>query len=142
MSKSEKEHLPKGEKAAVENRQIGEFGESVACDYLKKQGYEIVARNFRFGRNEIDIIASNARYIVFAEVKTRSRSENFRPSGAVTLKKRRGIVAAARGWLGGGEYDRYPRFDVIEVVLGEGGSSVAEINHIEGAFDAAGRIVP
>jgi len=51
---------------------LGKKGEDLAADYLRKKGYRILKRNWRSGRNEVDIIADNNEYIVFVEVKTRS----------------------------------------------------------------------
>ena len=118
--------------AAAHKRRIGKLGENASCKFL------IEERNYRLGKHEIDIIASNDRYIVFAEVKTRSPSEYGNPSAAVTKKKRASVIAAARGYLKTNFHDLYPRFDVIEVYTDESGKHVTAVNHIENAFDSDG----
>ena len=52
---------------------IGAFGEEVAVDYLEAAGYDIIERNAVCGGNEIDIIAIDMKYVVFVEVKTRTK---------------------------------------------------------------------
>ena len=68
-------------------REIGNFGETVVCNYLTQQGYDIVKRNYCIRGGEIDIIAIKSDFICFVEVKT--RKENSMVSGleAVTRKK-------------------------------------------------------
>ena len=124
--------------AAAQKRRIGKLGENASCKFLKSAGWNIEERNYRLGKHEIDIIASNDRYIVFAEVKTRSPSEYGNPSAAVTKKKRASVIAAARGYLKTNFYDLYPRFDVIEVYTDESGKHVTAVNRIENAFDSDG----
>ena len=122
---------------------IGRYGEDVAAKHLKKQGYRIVARNFRAGRNEIDIIAENQDFLVFVEVKARSGVGTYEydygtPAAAVTHAKRKRTVEAARAYLYRNETEKLPRFDVIEVYLGKGSYTlspeVQKIEHIEDAF--------
>lgn|SRR3990167_2725452 len=48
------------------------IGEDLAADYLRKQGYKIIERNFRRGYGEIDIIAIDGKTLVFIEVKTKT----------------------------------------------------------------------
>jgi len=54
------------------NKIIGKFGESIATDYLKRQGYKIIANNYQAGHQEIDVIACMDQTLVFIEVKTRT----------------------------------------------------------------------
>ena len=54
----------------MKTKEIGDFGESEACEYLKKQGYIIVEKNFHSRYGEIDIIALDEHCTVFVEVKT------------------------------------------------------------------------
>ena len=56
----------------------GAWGEAAAAAFLQAQGYTILARNFRTRWGEIDLVASDAKYLVFVEVKTR-RSDHFAP---------------------------------------------------------------
>jgi putative endonuclease len=131
-------------------QQTGNLGESLACDYLEKQGFTILARNLHMSRNELDIIAENDKYIIFVEVKTRSalivdESDYGSAGRAVDKAKRKGTVKAAQMYLGSYTGTKQPRIDVIEVYLKDSDSpfptpTVLKINHIEDAFDARGRI--
>lgn len=103
-------------------KSIGDKGEKIAAKLLKKQGYKIVAKNFRCAHGEIDLIAENKEYIVFAEVKARKVSEdNFKnyglPREAVTKKKQEHIIYTANIYLNKHPTDKSKRFDVIEVYL-------------------------
>lgn len=121
----------------------GRYGESLACEYLKKNKYKILEQNYHASHNEIDIIAENKQYIVFVEVKTRSCSSPDdliygSPASAVTYSKQQRTLAAAYSYLRDRGSDKQPRLDVIEVYLKKSGSAKApemiKINHIEGAF--------
>ncbi len=56
----------------AESHNLGQKGEDLAVKHLEKAGYKILSRNWKSGKLEIDIIAENKDFIVFAEVKTRS----------------------------------------------------------------------
>ena len=123
--------------------QIGQYGEDIAADHLKKQGLRIVCRNFRAGKNEIDIIAEDRNFIVFAEVKTRSGVGTYEydygtPATAVTHAKRKRIIEAARAYLYKRPTEKMPRFDVVEIYLSKTAFSekpqVIKIEHLTDAF--------
>ena len=113
----------------------GKIGEKLAAEYLRSQGYKILARNVRSAHGEIDIIAENREYLVFAEVKTRADNpEHFanygRPAEAVNKQKQRHIIYTAEVFLQKHPIEKTVRFDVIEVLLG----AKIRFNHIEDAF--------
>ena len=54
-----------------QRQELGKEGEDFAADYLQKQGYEIIDRNFECKQGEIDIIAKEKNEYVFIEVKTK-----------------------------------------------------------------------
>ena len=121
-------------------RIVGNFGERAAAKHLKKNGYKILKMNYTAVDNEIDIIAENRAYTVFIEVKT--RSENYdktkepRPACAVTGKKQRGIIDAARYYIARNKNKKRIRFDIIEVIVdGASKSKVLELKHLENAFN-------
>lgn len=98
-------------------RQIGTAYEQLAADYLKAQGYEILEHNFRCGLGEIDLIARDGNYLVFVEVKYRSRSDCGYPSDAVNYKKQVRISNGAAYYLWK-NYDSdqiRARFDVVSI---------------------------
>ncbi|MBQ4064809.1 MAG: YraN family protein [Clostridia bacterium] len=124
----------------------GDAGEEAACQLLKESGYEIVARNFRAARGEIDIIAEDDKYIVFVEVKTRDEKNTARyrsPHLAVNLRKRKNIVSAATVYRNMRKSPKFYRFDIIEVYLCHDpitGAGSYRLNHMKGVFGAGGRV--
>ena len=111
----------------------GAWGEQAAAEYLVRKGCGIVARNFRTRFGEIDIIAQDGKYIVFAEVKTRRNDRFAAAREHVTARKQERIIAAAEEWLQAHPDAGQPRFDVIEV-YGRSGTAAPRINHLENAF--------
>lgn len=109
----------------------GPAGEQMAAEYLLAAGYEIVCRNYRTRFGEIDIIAKNSRFLVFAEVKTRSEGALADPLEAVTPSKRRKIVKSAELYLQKFPTRLQPRFDAIGILFR---GSRPDIRHIENAF--------
>jgi len=110
-------------------REVGSRYEELAADYLKRQGYEILERNYRDRLGEIDIIAKEGRYLVFVEVKYRRDLENGYPEEAVYGRKQQRIRHTASYYLyrcGHGE-ETPCRFDVVSIA-GE------EISLIRDAF--------
>lgn len=112
----------------------GAWGETQACSYLAARGWQIVQRNFRTRFGEIDIIAENGKYIVFAEVKTRRSGRFAAARESVTAAKQARIIAAAEEWLQANPTALQPRFDVIEVYGEQGAPMPPRINLIENAF--------
>ena len=114
------------------NKFKGSSGERIAEEYLKNEGYDILARNFRTRLGEIDIVASKGEYLVFVEVKARKSEAYGFPSESVTYAKQRKISMVASQYIKLNMYfGAAVRFDVVEVYLTEG-----RINHIENAFDS------
>ena len=97
----------------------GARGETLACRYLKRNGYKILHRNFR-GRSggEIDVVCRDYDTLVFIEVKTRGREDFGRPVEAVDREKRKRISRGALAWLRMLDNpDILFRFDVVEVIM-------------------------
>lgn len=124
---------------------VGMAGEQIAVQFLNDNGYTVIERNWRHGRQEIDIIAKDASFLVFIEVKTRSclSPEDMafgRPAHAVTVKKQHNVTLAAKAYLTRHPTDLQPRIDVIEVYLraSDYGTlpTALKINHIRNAFYA------
>lgn len=110
---------------------VGRMGEQIACKHLQTNGYEIVERNYRAARGEIDIIAKKGMHLAFVEVKTRRNYDFGYAAEAVSFKKQQRIVSAARAFLM--SYKAYEdiSFDVCEVYTKD-----RSINYIENAFYA------
>lgn len=123
------------------NQTIGARGEEVAAGYLRQQGLEILARNWRCRWGEIDIVAterldeSRCR-LVFCEVKTRTGWGYGSPLESITFAKMQRLRRLAGHWLKA-QGDRSQRsewtdirIDAIGVVLDLRGSAAPEINHV------------
>lgn len=115
----------------AKHNDLGKLGEDIAARHLAEKGFEIVARNWRFGRDELDIIAHDRGWLVVVEVKTRTTDKFGEPEVAVTPSKQRSIIKAAEGYIYENDYRGETRFDVIGILLGNG---KVVINHIEDAF--------
>jgi len=97
---------------------IGKKGEEIACRFLKKNGYKIIARNFRKKIGEIDIIAEKGDTIIFVEVKTRKNTKFGLPQEYVNKSKIDKMVKTASMFLTENSmWDRPVRFDVIGISL-------------------------
>lgn len=114
-----------------ESQTLGIKGEELAADFLKKNGYRILFRNWTYGRHEVDIIAENKECIVFAEVKTRAEAPLDPPVNAITREKQKAIIWAAEAYVKRYSIQKESRFDVITVI--QKGEEF-EIVHIPYAF--------
>lgn len=113
-----------------ENKIKGNIGEEFTCNYLEKNGYTILERNFTSYRGEIDIIALKNNEIIFIEVKTRTQIACGFPSESVTKHKQKQIYKIAEYYLYSKNLlNSKVRFDVIEIYLY--GSNSFKINHIK-----------
>lgn len=70
-------------------QETGKTGEDISTEYLEKNGYQIIERNFRCNQGEIDIIAIQKNEIIFIEVKTRSNAHYGLPAEAVNIPKKK-----------------------------------------------------
>lgn len=117
-------------------RNLGSWGEKKAANYLRLHGYRIVDMNCKYRQGEIDIVAENRKYIVFAEVKLRKDDSYGEAKEFVTQAKQRRVITAAEIWLSEHEAEKQPRFDVIEIYAPQGiESKKIKINHLENAFE-------
>ena len=119
----------------MDAKSLGNWGEKVASEYLRRGGYEIVELNYRTRFGKIDIIAGNSDFLVFVEVKLRKNSRFAHAREFVTVKKRGKIKTCALMWLSENDVVLQPRFDVIEIYAPNGADGRCEINHIENAFE-------
>ncbi|MBL0310863.1 MAG: YraN family protein [Bacteroidetes bacterium] len=110
---------------------IGKQGEEAAIDFLRKNGHEILANNYRDGKAEIDIISKHKNAIVFTEVKTRSNNFFGNPEEFVDRKKKKLMIQAAEEYMQRNNSDADIRFDIISILLEKGKMN---INHIQDAF--------
>ncbi len=112
----------------LNNKIIGDKGESIAVQYLLKNKYTIIERNFRCRFGEIDIIAKKDNCIIFFEVKTRRSFKYGRPIEAIDSRKIGHILKTIYFYLNKNRLDDIDyRIDAIEVIL----NNNIKINHIE-----------
>jgi len=84
----------------MKRKELGDIGEKLARNFLKKKGYRIRETNFRCREGEIDIIAEKKDCLVFVEVRTKANSEFGSPEESVTFTKKRRLIALARIYIG------------------------------------------
>lgn len=113
------------------NKKKGDDGEALAEKYLSERGYEIIARKWRSGRYEVDLIMQFEKTLVFIEVKTRYSNTFGEPWEAVNKGKRSRIMAGADAFLKSTDLDLEPRFDIVSIIKNNGKCT---IEHIENAF--------
>ncbi|MFC7348630.1 YraN family protein [Chryseobacterium zhengzhouense] len=118
----------------ADHNELGKEAENLAAEYLLKNEYKILMRNFRFKKNEVDIIAEKDNLIIVVEVKARSTDFFILPQEAVTKGKIKSIVSAANHFMEEFSKDQEVRFDIISVLPDKTGK--LEIEHIENAFEA------
>ncbi len=117
----------------MSSKSLGDRGEEIVARFLERAGWRILDRNFRMGRNEIDLIARRGEVVAFVEVKTRAGLGYGHPLEAITWKKRREIQQVAAAWIDrkGCPGDIY-RFDAVGVRVESGGPPIIE--HVEDAW--------
>ena len=93
----------------------GKDGEARAENFLKEKGYEIVARNYRFKRSEIDLIVTRENWLVFVEVKLRSSSTFGHPEESVNKAKRKKIMEGAGQYLIDSNWQGNVRYDIVAI---------------------------
>lgn len=117
---------------------LGNSGESLAAQFLERNGFKIIERQLRGPYGELDLVALDADTVVFVEVKTRATNAAGDPTEAITRAKQRKVTQSAlaylkrRHWL-----ERRCRFDVVSI-LWQGSDGQPEIRHYPAAFDASG----
>jgi len=113
----------------MDNKNKGKYGEDAAVKLLKKLDFEILERNYRHKRSEIDIIAlKENELLVFIEVKLRSGLDFGEPENFVTNAQKRMIIKAAEEYIYGINWHKDIRFDIITV------NPKGEVEHFEDAF--------
>jgi len=115
----------------AQHNQLGKKGEQMAVDFLTKRGYDIVERNYRFDKAEVDIIAKKESTLAIIEVKTRSTSDFGDPQDFVKPKQIQRLVKAVDEYVIENKLDVEVRFDIIAIVKENKGFT---IEHLENAF--------
>jgi len=96
---------------------LGREGEAIAESFLRRQGFNILEKNFRIRSAEIDLIAKDGDTLVFVEVKTRRSSAFGSPAESITRKKQIQISKAALAYIDIHKLHNMPaRFDVLAII--------------------------
>jgi len=111
---------------------LGDLGERVAARWLTRRGWRLLARRFRSGHRDLDLVAARDGVVAFVEVKARRRVDFGDPVEAVGWRKQRELSRSAHVWV-----DRYGRpgesyrFDVVGVLFVGG---TVRVRHVVDAF--------
>ncbi|WP_044201920.1 YraN family protein [Flammeovirga sp. OC4] len=117
----------------TQKQQTGTKGEIIATDFLIKNGYQILKRNYRYKRNEIDIICQKDNFLVFVEVKTRKNKSFGNPEEHVSQKQINCIQDASIQFQNVYQGEaQLVRYDIISIIIDK--NVVLEILHLEDAF--------
>ena len=119
-------------KMQTEKQIRGAIGEQAAVDYLRKNGFFIVERNYRIGRSEVDIIASRYDELHFVEVKTRKFGTMTAPEDALNERKYRAMRRAASAYMAQNLSPLEPRFSLIAIEMV--GEQVESLRFVEDAL--------
>lgn len=113
---------------------LGAWGEALAHRRLREDGWTVLARNYRLGRREVDLVVAREDTLAFVEVKTRAGRAYGAPEAAVTRRKRREIEAVARAFLADHpHWSTDVRLDVIAIEV-DGHGKLARYEHLEDAW--------
>jgi putative endonuclease len=124
----------------MSTKKIGQFGEKIAENYLKKRGYQILDRNYKFQmpgdlqKGEIDIVAKKEDKVCFVEVKTLKdpKIEIF-PEDKINFSKKKKLIATAEGWLIKNKIPLNSKWQ-IDVISIEIKDKKIKISHFENAI--------
>lgn len=113
------------------HNELGKEGEKIAVDFLIKNDYKILEKNYRYLKAEVDIIAKKENILVAVEVKTRSSDYFEDPQDAVKPKKIKLLVSAIDYYVVSKDLDVEVRFDIIAILHQK---NKFTIEHLEDAF--------
>jgi putative endonuclease len=113
------------------SQNLGKSGEEEAVNYLKNEGFEILATNWRFKHLEVDIIAMHKDELVVIEVKSRSTDAFGEPEVFVSKQKQRNLIKAANAYINEVNFNGETRFDVISILQI---NQKLVVKHIQNAF--------
>lgn len=95
---------------------LGRKGERIACRWLLREGFDILARRWNGRRGELDIVAFEGDLLAFIEVKTRSSSQYGEPWEFVDPRKQLVLQSAADEFIAEYDLGQYAyRFDIVSV---------------------------
>ena len=115
----------------AKHNELGKKGEQLAVDFLLENNYNIIERNYRFDKAEVDIIAQKNNTLAIIEVKTRTTADFGNPQDFVKPKQIQRLVKAVNEYVIVNELDVEVRFDIMAIV--KQGKSF-KIEHLKDAF--------
>ena len=115
----------------AQHNELGKKGEQLAVDFLLSKGYDILERNYRFDKAEVDIIAQQNDVLAIIEVKTRSTADFGNPQDFVKPKQIQRLVKAVDEYVNLNDLDVEVRFDIVAIIK-EG--KQFNMEHLENAF--------
>ena len=115
----------------ADHNELGKKGEKLAIDFLVENGYEILEKNYRYLKAEVDIIAQKEAVVAVVEVKTRSTDYFGNPQDFVNPKKIKLLLSAIDYYILDKDLDVEVRFDIIAIIHKD---SKSKIEHLEDAF--------
>lgn len=121
-------------------RSTGQRGEALAAAYLERNGYGIIARNWRCPSGELDLVAVDGSTLVFVEVRTRRSGQRGLAEESVTPSKQRRLIALAAAYLQQLDDEGTPwpgpwRIDVVAIQAQPDGAT-ARLRHLHHAVEA------
>ncbi len=121
----------------MKRSETGALGERLACEFIARNGYQVIERNYRCREGEIDIIARQGETLVFVEVRAKRGGAYGGPEESITAAKMKRLRKVADHYAQGRPglpEDR--RIDVVAVRMGRGGRAT-RIEIIENAVEGA-----
>jgi putative endonuclease len=117
----------------MKKEELGVWGEDEALRFLQRKGFQLIDRNIRFKRWEVDLVLLDGEELVIVEVKARCTAQIGEPWRAVSKSKQRQIINVADRYVQDNQIERNVRFDIISIVQNQYQTS---IEHIADAFSA------
>lgn len=115
----------------AEHNALGKKGEKLAISFLAEKGYDILEKNYRYLKAEVDIIAKIDNILIAVEVKTRSTPEFGNPQDFVKPKQIQQLIKAMDHYITDNDLDVELRFDIVAIIENKLGT---RIEHLEDAF--------
>lgn len=115
----------------ADHNELGKKGEKLAIDFLIKNEYKILEKNYRYLKAEVDIIAQKGQILAAIEVKTRTSNYFGNPEEFVNPKKIKLLISAIDNYVVERDLDVEVRFDIIAIITNK---KETKIEHLEDAF--------
>lgn len=118
-------------KSSGKRIELGKKGEQIAAEVLENSGYMILNRNYRIGHSDIDILAKDNEFLVFVEVRTKSKQDRGMPEDTLTKKKLWRMKQTAELYIAFNNYEGLARLDAVCIIL-DNSDRVQHFEHFEG----------